>query len=134
MSIAQDFKTFITQGNVIQIAVAFIIGAAFTAVVTAFVADLATPLIGVAAHIDFSTWTYTLNGSTFRQGAFLNAIISFILVALVVFFGIVQPVAHLEARAAAKKAAAAPTQKECPYCKSKVDITATRCAFCTSNL
>lgn len=134
MSVGQDFKAFLLQGNVIQLAVAFIIGAAFTAVVTAFVADLATPLIGVAGHVDFSTWTYTVNGSQFHQGAFLNALIAFVLIALVVFFAIVRPVAAMEARAAKKKAAAPPTQKDCTFCKSKVDIAATRCPFCTSNL
>jgi large conductance mechanosensitive channel len=134
MSVVQELKEFIAKGNVIQLAVAFIIGAAFTAVVTAFVADLATPLIGVAGSYNFAGWTVTIRNSTFFPGLFVNAIIAFLLIALVVFFAIVRPVAKMEERAAAKKAAAPPTQKDCPFCKSKVDINATRCAFCTSAL
>jgi large conductance mechanosensitive channel len=134
MTVSEDFKAFITKGNVIQLAVAFIIGAAFTAVITAFVTDIATPLIGLPGSVDFATWKYTVHGVTFLPGLFLNSLIAFLLIAAVVFFAIVRPVASMEARAAAKKAALPPTQKDCPYCKSKVDIAATRCAFCTSNL
>jgi large conductance mechanosensitive channel len=134
MSVSEEFKAFITKGNVIQLAVAFIIGAAFTALVTAFVTDLATPLIGLPGSVDFASWSYSVHGATFHPGLFINALIAFLLIAAVVFFAIVRPVDAMERRAAAKKAAAPPTQKDCPFCKSKIDIAATRCAFCTSNL
>jgi len=85
-SIKEEFVKFITKGNLVQLAVAFVLGLAFSALITALVGDIFTPLIGVAGKFDFSTWNYTVNGSTFQQGAFLNQVISFALVAVVLFF------------------------------------------------
>lgn len=129
-----DFKAFITKGNVIDLAVAVVIGLAFQAVVTAFVTDIITPLISIPGSHDFSHYGYQIGGGNFLYGAFITAVINFIMIALVVFFVLVRPVAQAEARRAAKKPAAAPTTKDCPYCLSKVPIAATKCAYCTSAL
>ncbi|HEV2166940.1 MAG TPA: large conductance mechanosensitive channel protein MscL [Thermoplasmata archaeon] len=132
MSTLQDFKTFITKGNVIEMAVGIVIGLAFTAVVTALVADLITPLIGVAGHYDFSSLRLTVGKSVFLFGAFLNALISFILIALTVFFAVVRPVAAMEARAKAKRGVPSATTRECPECLSQIPLKAKRCSYCTS--
>jgi large conductance mechanosensitive channel len=131
MSALSDFKEFITKGNVIDIAVGIVIGLAFTMVVMAFVADIITPLIGVAGHFNFASITLTIRGSTFLFGAFLNELISFALIAAVVFFLVVRPVAQMEARAKAKKPVP-PTTHECPECLSQIPLKAKRCSFCTS--
>ena len=131
MSIKDDFAKFIAQGNLVQMAIAFVIGAAFAALVSALVADIITPLIGVAGKFDFSAWVYTLNGSTFLQGAFLNTLIAFITIALVVFFLIALPYQRWQNKKAAKAAAAAPTTRNCPECQSSIPIAAKRCSFCT---
>jgi len=131
-SVRDDFVTFINKGNLVQLAVAFVMGAAFSALVTALVADIFTPLIGIAGKFDFSTWRYTVNGSTILQGAFLNSLIAFVTVALVVFFAIALPYQRWNDRQAAKKAAAAPTTRACPECLSQIPLAAKRCSFCTS--
>jgi len=131
-SIREDFGKFISRGNLVQLAIAFVMGAAFSALVTALVADIFTPLIGVAGHFDFSSWKYTLNRSTFLQGAFINALISFITVAIVVFFAIALPYQRYVDRKAAKAAKAPPTTRECPECLSTIPLAAKRCSFCTS--
>jgi large conductance mechanosensitive channel len=131
-TVREDFVAFINQGNLVQLAIAFVIGAAFSAVVTALVTDLFTPLIGVAGHIDFSAWVYTLNGSTFFQGLFLNALIAFVTVVLVVFFAIALPYQRHKDKVAAAAAAAPPTTRACPECLSQIPIAAHRCSFCTS--
>ncbi len=132
MSAIQEFKDFISKGNVIDLAVAFVIGMAFTAVVTAFVADLITPLIGVAGHFNFSAWKFAIRGSTFLLGSFLNSLISFLLIALVVFFLIVRPVQQMEARAKAKKPVPPPSTRECPECLTNIPKKAKRCSACTA--
>ncbi|MCL4324108.1 MAG: large conductance mechanosensitive channel protein MscL, partial [Candidatus Thermoplasmatota archaeon] len=111
-----DFKAFILKGDVVSMAVGIVIGLAFQAVITAMVADLITPLIGVAGHFDFSSHTFTLNGSTFQVGAFLNAVISFLMVALVVFFLVVRPYEQLRNRRKKPEAPAVVTTRDCPYC------------------
>ncbi len=133
-SIKDDFKKFIERGNLVQLAIAFVMGAAFTALVTALVADIFTPLIGVAGHFNFSSWTYTIRGSTFLQGPFLNALISFLTIALVVFFAIALPYQRYMDRQAAKAAKAAPTTRACPECLSQIPLAAKRCSFCTSTV
>jgi large conductance mechanosensitive channel len=131
----KDFKQFILRGNVVDLAVAVMIGAAFTAIVTALVKDLATPLIAaIFGKPDFSNLYFTLNKSKLMYGDFINAVISFLLIASVVFFFIVQPLNKLVARSKRNKGAADPTDKKCPACLSTVPIAATRCAFCTSKL
>lgn len=131
-SIREEFGKFIRQGNLVQLAVAFVMGAAFSALVTALVGDIFTPLIGVAGKFNFASWQTTVNGSTFMQGAFLNSVISFIIVALVVFFFIALPYQRYLDRQAAKKPVGPPTTRTCPECLSTIPIGAKRCSFCTS--
>ena len=131
-SIREDFGKFITRGNLVQLAIAFVMGAAFSALVTALVADIFTPLIGVAGHFNFSSWTLTVRGSTFLQGAFLNALIAFVTIALVVFFAIALPYQRYLDRKEAKAAKPAPTTRKCPECLSDIPMAAKRCSFCTS--
>lgn len=130
MSLLQEFKDFIAKGNVIDLAVAFVIGVAFSAVVTALVTDIISPLIGIPGHVDFAGITYTVNGSTFLIGAFIDSVIAFISVALAVFFFIIKPLSKLKG----KPKPTTPDTKDCPYCLSKIPIKATRCAYCTSIL
>ena len=134
MKALDEFKIFILRGNVVDLAVGIVIGAAFTAVVTAFVADFITPLIGVFGKFEFSSLVVTVNNSKFQIGAFINALISFFIVSLVVFFLVVKPMNALAARRRKGEAAADPTSRDCPYCLSSVSIKATRCAYCTSGL
>jgi large conductance mechanosensitive channel len=133
-SIREDFGKFITRGNLVQLAIAFVMGAAFSALVTALVADIFTPLIGVAGHFDFSSWRYTIRGSTFLQGSFLNALITFVTIALVVFFAIALPYQRYVDRKEAKAAKPAPTTRKCPECLSDIPMAAKRCSFCTSSV
>lgn len=130
-----DFKKFILRGNTIDLAVAVVIGAAFGAIVNALVKDLITPLIAaIGGKPDFSELFFTINGSRFMYGDFINAVISFLLIATVVFFLIIQPVNKLTSIANRNKKTADPSTKKCPECLSEVPIKATRCAFCTSKI
>ncbi len=133
MSLVTDFKDFISKGDVLDLAVAFVMGAAFNTVVTAMVTDIVSPLIGVPGHVNFASITYTVNGSTFLIGAFINSIIAFLAIAIAVFFFIIKPVAKLN-NLKKPKNAPGPTTKTCPYCLSAIPLNATRCAFCTSQL
>ena len=133
-SIREDFGKFIRQGNLVQLAIAFVMGAAFSALVSALVADIITPLIGVAGKFNFSAWVYHLNGSEFQQGAFLNTLVSFVTIAVVVFFLIALPYQRYMDHKAAKAAKAAPTTRACPECLSTIPIAAKRCSFCTSTV
>lgn len=131
----QDFKKFIMRGNVADLAVAVVIGAAFGAVITALVSDLLTPLIAaIFGKQDFSKLTLTLNGSQFKYGDFINAIVAFVSIALVIFFAVVQPLNKLAQRAASKKAPVDPTSRKCPECLSEIPLAAKRCSFCTSKV
>lgn len=134
MSLLSELKSFITNGNVVDLAIAVVIGLAFTAVVTAFVSDIITPLIGVAGHVDFSSITYTVNNSTFQIGLFINALISFIIIAAVIFFFVVKPMSKLQEMQKRKQPAPEAKTKECPECLSQIPIKARRCAFCTSEV
>ena len=130
----KDFKAFILRGNVLDLAVAVVIGVAFTAVITALVTDLITPLVAaIFGSHDFAGLTFTINGSVFRYGAFLNALLAFVLIAAAVFFFVVVPVNAL-VRRARREPTPDPTTKKCPECLSEVPIDARRCAFCTSEL
>jgi len=131
-TIREDFGTFIAKGNLVQLAIAFVMGVAFAGLVTALVNDIFTPLIGVAGHFDFSSWKYTINNSTFLQGAFLNALINFIIIALVIFFAIALPYQRYMDRKAAKAPKAPVTTRPCPECLSNIPLAAKRCSFCTS--
>ena len=129
----KDFRKFIMRGNVVDLAVAVVIGAAFGAIVTALVKDLVTPLIAaIGGQHDFSGLYFTLNGSRFLYGDFLNAVISFLLIAGVIFFFVVQPINKLVARANRNKTSEEPSEKKCPYCLSAIPKDARKCAFCTS--
>ena len=131
----KGFKQFILRGNVLDLAVAVVMGAAFTAVVTAMVKDLLTPLVGaLIGQPDFSAITVDVNGSKLLIGDFLNAVIAFLMLAAAVYFFIVLPVNALVARMRRGEAAPDPTTKKCPECMSEVAIAARRCAFCTSAL
>jgi large conductance mechanosensitive channel len=130
-----DFKKFIMRGNVVDLAVAVVIGAAFGAVVTALVKDLVTPLIGaIGGKPNFSGLYLSVNHSKLLYGDFLNAIISFLLVAIVIFFFVIQPLNKLVALSNRKKTADDPTDKKCPECLSVIPKEAKRCAFCTSKV
>jgi len=131
----KGFRQFLFRGNVIDLAVAVVIGGAFGAVVAALVKDLLTPLIAaLVGKPDFSAFTFEVNGSKFLYGDFINAVISFILVAAAVYFFVVVPVNALTARMHRGEAPPDPTTKKCPDCLSEVPIAARRCAFCTSAL
>lgn len=131
----KDFKQFIMRGNVVDLAVAVVIGAAFGAIVTALVKDLVTPLIAaIGGQPDFSNLTFTVNKSKFMYGDFINAIVSFLLIAAVIFFFVVQPLNKFQQRAARNKKPEDPTEKKCPECLSTIPKAATRCAFCASKV
>ena len=128
----KDFKTFLLRGNMVDLAVAFVIGAAFGAVIAALVKDLITPLIAaIFGKQDFSGLTFTINHSVFRYGDFINALVAFVLVAAAVFFFVVVPVNRLMARSR-REPPADPTTRKCPECLSEIPVGARRCAFCTS--
>ncbi len=129
----KGFKQFLMRGNVIDLAVAVVIGGAFGAVVTALVKDLITPLIAaIGGKPDFSQVQFQINGSKFLVGDFINALISFLLIAAAVYFFIVAPMNALMARMHRGEAPPDPTTKKCPECLSEIAIAAKRCAYCTS--
>ncbi|HEX8813944.1 MAG TPA: large conductance mechanosensitive channel protein MscL [Terriglobales bacterium] len=128
------FKKFILRGNVVDLAVGVVIGAAFGAMVTAFTKDLLTPFIAaLVGKPDFSSVAFTINGNKFPVGDFINAVISFCLIAAAVYFFVVLPLNALMSRIdkLEDKAPPAPTTKKCPQCLSDIPIEARRCAFCT---
>jgi len=129
----KGFRQFIMRGNVMDLAVAVVIGAAFGAVVTAFVTNILTPLIAaIVGKPDFSAFYFSANGAVISYGVFLNALVSFLLVAAAVYFFMVAPMNAWKARAARNAVPADPTSKKCPECLSEIPIAARRCAFCTS--
>jgi large conductance mechanosensitive channel len=123
------FRKFVLRGNVVDLAVAVVIGAAFTGVVNTFVRAFITPLLGVFGGIpDFSSVIFTVNSSRFLVGEFINALLQFVIIAIVVYFLIVLPMNRLLDRVAPT-----PTKtRECPECLSKIPINARRCMYCTS--
>jgi large conductance mechanosensitive channel len=131
----KGFRAFLLRGNVIDLAVAVVVGAAFTGVVTAFVKDLLTPLIAaVGGQPDFSGIYFTINSSKFLVGDFINAIVSFVIVAAVIYFLVVVPMNRLMALSRKKEEPVLPTTRPCPYCMSSIPLAATRCAYCTSEI
>jgi large conductance mechanosensitive channel len=129
----KGFKQFLLRGNVIDLAVAVVIGGAFGAVVSALVKDLITPLIAaIVGKPDFSAIKFTVNTSTFLIGEFTNAVVAFVRVAAAVYFFVVVPVNAVMARVRRGQAPPDPTTRQCPECLSTVPIKARRCAYCTS--
>lgn len=133
-NLASEFKEFILRGNVVSLAVAVIIGAAFTNIVTAVTESIIMPLIAAfGGQPDFSEIGFRINDSLFTVGLLINAIINFLIVAAVVFFVIVKPMNALMERSR-KEEPEAETLKKCPYCVTDIAIDATRCPNCTSEL
>jgi large conductance mechanosensitive channel len=129
------FRTFILRGNVVDLAVGIMIGAAFTAVVSGLVTDIITPVIPIGnTSLGGITYTVPYTHKQMLIGTFIEAIISFLILALVIYFFIVMPVNALVARYKPKENEVAPTTRDCPYCLSSINIMATRCAYCTSPL
>ena len=128
----EEFKAFALKGNVMDLAVGVILGGAFQAIVTSLVGDIITPIIGIFASTDFSNLIATINGSEVKYGAFITAIINFIIMAFIIFC-IVKALNKLAERKK-KEEANEPTEKTCPFCQSTISIKATRCPHCTSAL
>ncbi len=130
----KGFRDFIMRGNVVDLAVAVVVGSAFSAVVNSFVKGLFTPLIGVIGGTpDFSGLTFTVNKSQFLIGDLLNALISFLLVSAVIYFLVVLPMNTIKTRLS-KEEKSGPNDKTCPECLSKIPVKAKRCKFCTAVL
>ncbi len=130
--LVKEFREFILRGNLVDLAVAVVIGTAFGAVVNALVKDLITPLIAaIFGQPSFGDLSFTINGSEFLYGDFLNAVITFLSIAAAVFFFVVKPVNELMARFGPKKEEDA---RECPECLSEIPVRARRCAFCTAEV
>ena len=128
----KEFRDFVLRGNVVELAVAVVIGAAFGALVTSMVENLITPLIAaVGGEPDFGGLSFTVNGSEFGYGEFINALISFLVIAAVVFFLVVRPLNRLMERLKPGKPVDTPT-RACPECMSDIPVQAQRCAFCTA--
>ena len=126
----KGFRNFISRGSVIELAVAVVIGTAFTAVVTAVVADLITPLIAaIVGKPNFSTLVFTVHHSRFLYGSVINALLTFLIVAAVIYYLIVAPLAKISARFTKQ---AAVTTRDCPECLSTIPIAASRCMYCTA--
>ena len=131
----KGFKQFILRGNVVDLAVGVVIGAAFGTVVTSLVKDILTPFISaIFKSPDFSNLSIAINGSNLMYGNFLNALISFIIIAFAVYFFIVTPVNKLISYTKKDKKSIDPSTKKCPECLSEIPVDAIRCAFCTSVL
>lgn len=128
----KGFREFIARGNLIELAVAVVIGTAFTALVAATVADLITPLIAaIAGKHDFSTLTFTVNKSTFKYGSFFNALLAFLIIAAVVYYLIVLPMTKYNDHRNRDKEA---TERDCPECLSSIPVGASRCKYCTAEV
>ena len=130
----KEFREFVLRGNLVDLAVAVVIGTAFTAVVTSLVANIITPIIAaVGGEPDFSNLSFTLNGSRFDYGEFINALLAFLIVAAVVFFLVIKPVNTIMARFQPDTPVDVET-RACPECLSDIPLPATRCAFCTARV
>ena len=133
-AILKEFRAFILRGNVIDLAVAVVIGAAFTAVVNALVTDIITPVIAaIFGKPSFDDLSFTINGAVFLYGSFLSALLTFVLVAAAVFFFVVKPINFMMARLRTGPDVESPT-RGCPECLSQIPVGASRCAFCTTEV
>jgi large conductance mechanosensitive channel len=129
------FRKFLLRGNVVDLAVAVVIGGAFGAVVTAFVKDIVTPILGAFGGVpDFSAWTFAVNGSQFLIGDFINALLSFLIIAFIVYYFVVTPVERLMDRFKGETPITPIPTRECPECLSKIPRAARRCAFCSAQV
>lgn len=128
-----EFRTFMLRGNVIDLAVGIVIGTAFATLVSSFVKDFITPLIGLVGVPHLDSYTFGPATNQFHLGDFLNGVISFVIMAAVVFFLVVRPIASLQNRLTSQKKIA-PTTYACPFCLSAIPLKASRCAHCTSQL
>ena len=128
----KDFKAFVLRGSVVDLAIAVVIGAAFGAVVQAFVKDIVTPLISIPGKADFQNLTFTINGSVFRYGDFFNVVIAFVSIAAAVFFLVVKPMNRLRGLKPSDDAKV--EMRECPECLTSVPVAARRCSACTTEL
>lgn len=130
-----EFKKFILRGNVVDLAVGVAVGAAFTSVVQSLVKDMITPLVSaIYGGRDFSEYSFTVKDSEFLYGNFINALISFLIVAAVIFFLVVQPINKLTELAQKNKGTVEPATRKCPYCLSEIPKAASRCSECTSKV
>lgn len=125
-----DFRAFILRGNVAELAVAVVIGAAFGAVVTSLVTNILTPIISIPGSVNFAQLSIEVGGGTILYGAFLNSVVAFLLIAAAVFFFVVRPLNALMARRKVEPEVAS-TTRNCPYCISSIPVEARACAFCT---
>lgn len=132
----KEFRKFILRGNVVDLAVGIVIGAAFNGVIQSFVKDMITPLVSAISggHTQFKDYSFHFRGQFFTYGDFVNTLISFLIIAAVVFFFVVQPINKLTELAARRKDTEEPTTKKCEFCLSEIPKDATRCKFCTSKL
>jgi large conductance mechanosensitive channel len=131
---ATEIKQFLLRGNVVDLAVGIVIGAAFADLVQAAVGDLLTPLVAaVFGERDFGALSFTVNGSVFRYGHFLNVLVAFVTIAFVVFFFVVKPVNKLVSLAQ-RRESPDPSTRKCPECLSEIPVDAHRCAYCTSQV
>jgi large conductance mechanosensitive channel len=130
----REFRDFLMRGNVVDLAVAVVIGASFGAVITSFTGDILTPLLGIIGVPNFASLSFTVNEAVVKYGLFLNALVSFILIAAAIFFFVVRPMNAMAARRAAGEPAEEPSTKICPECASAIPLAARRCPMCTSNL
>lgn len=130
-NVITGFKEFIVRGNVVDLAVAVVLGTAFNVVVQSLVKDLLTPLIGaIFGEPDFSALSFSINGSQFNYGNFFNALIAFISVAAAIYFFVILPLQRMKERGEGEE----PTVKDCPHCLSEIPYGATRCKACTAEL
>jgi large conductance mechanosensitive channel len=128
----RGFRTFLFQGNLITLAVAVVIGVAFNNVIQALIGDIITPLIAaIGGKPNFSSLSFTINKSHFLYGSFINAVLSFVIIAAVIYFIVVGPAAKITAMAARNKEA---TERDCPQCLQSIPVKATRCMFCTAEV
>lgn len=134
MKAINDFKAFVLRGNVVDLAVGIVIGAAFGTVIAALVKDLITPLLAIPGkQPDFAAWYFTIGKSRFLIGDFINDVIAFLILAAVIFFFVVRPVNAMIQRSK-NEPPPDPTTRDCPYCLSTIPIQASKCSFCTSDV
>jgi large conductance mechanosensitive channel len=131
----KDFRSFVLRGNVLDLAVGIVIGAAFTTVVQSFVKDMLTPLLSIFGNVNFADYKFKVGGATFAYGNFVNAVIAFLIAAIAVFFLVIKPIEILkERRERLSGGKADDNTRPCPECRSEISKDARRCAFCTAEI